>query len=66
VIGFVGIRARFPLVGHRPGLRYRQGATFGHGHYGLSLSPMTGTLIADLISGGPLIVTLQAFRISRF
>ena len=41
-------------------------ATFEHGHYGLSLSPMTGTLIADLISGGPLIVTLQAFRISRF
>jgi len=27
---------------------------------------MTGTLIADLVSGGPLIVTLQAFRISRF
>jgi D-amino-acid dehydrogenase len=41
-------------------------AAFGHGHYGLRLSPMTGRLIADLISGRLPIIDLQAFRISRF
>jgi glycine/D-amino acid oxidase-like deaminating enzyme len=41
-------------------------APFERGHCGLSLSPMTGRLIAGLICGGSPIVDLQAFRISRF
>jgi glycine/D-amino acid oxidase-like deaminating enzyme len=34
--------------------------------YGLSMSHMTGKLIADLICGRSPIMDLQAFRISRF
>jgi glycine/D-amino acid oxidase-like deaminating enzyme len=41
-------------------------AVLGHGRYGLSLSPMTGRLIANLIFGGPMTIDLQAFRMSRF
>jgi D-amino-acid dehydrogenase len=41
-------------------------AAFGHGHYGLSLSPMTGRLIADLMAQRPPTIDVTPFRLSRF
>ena len=57
--------SRLPVIG-QVSVTAKVFAAFGPGHYGLSLSPTTGRLIADLISGGPLIKDLLAFRISRF
>lgn len=39
---------------------------FGHGHTGLSGSPMTGRLIADMIAGRPPSIDPSPFRVGRF
>jgi D-amino-acid dehydrogenase len=39
---------------------------FGHGHVGMTGGPMTGKLIAELVSGRPPAIDLDPFRASRF
>ena len=39
---------------------------FGHGHVGMTGGPMTGKLIAELVSGRPPALDLGPFRASRF
>lgn len=69
VSNWMGFRPSFPdslpVIDQVPGVA-KVFAAFGHGHYGLSLSPMTGRLIADLMSGRPPTTDLRAFRMSRF
>jgi glycine/D-amino acid oxidase-like deaminating enzyme len=54
-----------PIIDRLPG-RSNIYAAFGHGHYGLSLSPMTGQLIADLVAGRGTGIDLAPFRLARF
>ncbi len=54
-----------PIIDRLPGPANLY-AAFGHGHYGLSLSPMTGQLIADLIAGRVSGIDLAPFRLARF
>jgi D-amino-acid dehydrogenase len=54
-----------PIIDRLPGPANLY-AAFGHGHYGLSLSPMTGQLIADLIAGRVTGIDLAPFRLARF
>jgi D-amino-acid dehydrogenase len=39
---------------------------FGHAHHGLTLGPVTGRLIAEMMTGEPTIVDPQPFRVERF
>lgn len=39
---------------------------FGHAHQGLTLGPVTGRLIAEMIQGKPLFVDAQPFSMQRF
>ena len=39
---------------------------FGHGHTGVSGSPVTGRIIADLVSGRPPEIDISPFRVDRF
>ena len=39
---------------------------FGHAHHGLTLGPVTGRLIAEMMTGEPTIVDPQPFRVARF
>lgn len=39
---------------------------FGHGHVGLTLGPITGKLIADLVSNRQPSVDLKPFAVDRF
>ncbi|MGP9636951.1 NAD(P)/FAD-dependent oxidoreductase [Psychrobacter sp. AOP3-A1-26] len=39
---------------------------FGHGHQGLTLGPVTGRLIEEMISGKPLFIDAQPFSSERF
>ncbi|RDK00930.1 NAD(P)/FAD-dependent oxidoreductase [Paraburkholderia lacunae] len=39
---------------------------FGHAHHGLTLGPVTGRLIAEMITGEPTIVDAHPFRVERF
>lgn len=39
---------------------------FGHGHHGLTLGPITGRLLAEMITGERLIINPMPFRASRF
>jgi D-amino-acid dehydrogenase len=54
-----------PVIGASPlspNLLY----AFGHGHLGLTQSATTGELIADLLSGAPPPIDLQAYSVARF
>ena len=65
-------------MGHRPSLpdslpvlgRSRASAdvvyAFGHGHVGMTAAPMTGRLVADLISGRRPAIDLSPFAAGRF
>ncbi|OYX44082.1 MAG: FAD-dependent oxidoreductase [Rhodobacterales bacterium 32-67-9] len=54
-----------PVIG--PSRRHRDVYfAFGHGHMGLSLSAITGRLIADLIGGREPAVPLAPFAVDRF
>ena len=39
---------------------------FGHGHVGMAAAPMTGKLVAELLSGKPPSVDLAPFSPQRF
>ena len=39
---------------------------FGHHHLGLTLGPITGRLIADLVAGRDSVIDLRPYRIDRF
>jgi D-amino-acid dehydrogenase len=39
---------------------------FGHGHVGMTSAPMTGKVVADLVSGRPSSIDITPFRSSRF
>lgn len=54
-----------PIIDRLPGPANLY-AAFGHGHYGFSLSPMTGQLIADLIARRGSGIDLAPFRLARF
>ncbi|KTD06686.1 FAD dependent oxidoreductase [Legionella gratiana] len=54
-----------PIIGQAPrhsGLWF----AFGHGHHGLTLGPITGRLLAEMITGEQLIVDPLPFSPSRF
>jgi len=39
---------------------------FGHGHVGMTAAPMTGHVVAELVSGRPAPIDIAAFAASRF
>jgi D-amino-acid dehydrogenase len=39
---------------------------FGHGHVGMAASPMTGRLVADLVTGRAPSIDITPFRVGRF
>jgi D-amino-acid dehydrogenase len=39
---------------------------FGHGHVGMAAAPMTGKLVAELVSGGPTSADIAPFAATRF
>ncbi|WP_144142318.1 NAD(P)/FAD-dependent oxidoreductase [Paraburkholderia sp. BCC1884] len=54
-----------PIIG--PARRHRDlWFAFGHAHHGLTLGPITGRLIAEMMTGEPSIVDPQPFRVERF
>ena len=54
-----------PVIGRSPHSA-RVFYAFGHGHYGLTLSAVTGRLISDLVAQRDLDIPLEPFRIDRF
>ena len=54
-----------PVIG--PSRQYKNVCyAFGHGHYGLTMAPTTGKMIAQMISGEPASIALTPFSIDRF
>jgi D-amino-acid dehydrogenase len=54
-----------PVIGPAP--RHRDlWLAFGHAHHGLTLGPVTGRLIAEMMTGEPQLVDVEAFRADRF
>ena len=54
-----------PIIGPAPrhdGLWF----AFGHAHHGLTLGPVTGRLIAEMVTGAPTIADPAPFRADRF
>jgi D-amino-acid dehydrogenase len=54
-----------PIIGPAPkheGLWF----AFGHAHHGLTLGPITGRLIAEMMTGAPTVVDPRPFRVERF
>ncbi len=41
-------------------------AAFGHSHWGMSMAPQSGRIVADLVTGAPPNVDLSPYRIDRF
>jgi D-amino-acid dehydrogenase len=39
---------------------------FGHAHHGLTLGPVTGRLIAEMMTGEETLVDARPFRVERF
>ena len=54
-----------PCIGEIPGLPGLF-AAFGHSHYGLSMAPITGRVVADLVSGTSPNLDLAPYDIGRF
>jgi D-amino-acid dehydrogenase len=54
-----------PIIGPFPG-RPGLWLDFGHHHLGLTLGPVTGRLLADLMTGEPPVVDPAPFRAERF
>lgn len=54
-----------PIIGPAPAHRDLWFA-FGHAHHGLTLGPVTGRLIAEMITGAPTLVDPAPFRADRF
>jgi D-amino-acid dehydrogenase len=54
-----------PIIG--PAMRHRNlWFAFGHAHHGLTLGPVTGRMIAEMMTGSDLIVDPSPFRVERF
>jgi D-amino-acid dehydrogenase len=54
-----------PIIGAAP--RHRDlWFAFGHAHHGLTLGPVTGRLIAEMITGAQTVVDPTPFRVDRF
>jgi len=54
-----------PIIG--PGTKHRNlWFAFGHAHHGLTLGPVTGRLVADMMTGTPTIADPTPFRADRF
>ncbi|RDV00573.1 NAD(P)/FAD-dependent oxidoreductase [Trinickia dinghuensis] len=54
-----------PIIG--PGTKHRDlWFAFGHAHHGLTLGPITGRLIAEMMTGTPTVVDPRPFRADRF
>jgi D-amino-acid dehydrogenase len=54
-----------PVIGpakNHPGLWF----AFGHAHHGLTLGPITGRLLAEMMTGGETVVDPRPFRVERF
>ncbi|OLL32286.1 amino acid dehydrogenase [Burkholderia sp. SRS-W-2-2016] len=54
-----------PVIGPAPkhqGLWF----AFGHAHHGLTLGPVTGRLLAEMMTGEPTLVDPRPFRVERF
>jgi D-amino-acid dehydrogenase len=54
-----------PVIGQAPRHRGLWFA-FGHGHYGFTLGPITGRLIAELITGAEPMVETEPYRVERY
>ena len=54
-----------PIIGPAPN---HQGLwfAFGHAHHGLTLGPVTGRLIAEMMTGEQTLVDPTPFRVERF
>jgi len=39
---------------------------FGHGHVGMTAAPMTGKIVADLVTGRPASIDIAPFAAGRF
>jgi len=39
---------------------------FGHGHVGMTSAPMTGKIVADLVTGRPPSIDIRPFSAGRF
>ena len=64
-------RAPAEHAGFAAGARPRAGAdglwlAFGHGHWGLTLGPVTGRLIADMMTGATPFTDPAPYRAERF
>jgi D-amino-acid dehydrogenase len=54
-----------PIIG--PATRHKNlWFAFGHAHQGLTLGAVTGRLVAEMITGEPLLVDPRPFRVDRF
>jgi len=66
---WMGIRPSLPdslpCIGTVPGYSNLFTA-FGHSHYGFSMAPATGRIVAGLVSGVPSNIDLAPYRIDRF
>ena len=54
-----------PIIGKAPRLENAFLAT-GHNMLGLSLAPATGRLVAEMASGGPTFIPVEAYSPDRF
>jgi D-amino-acid dehydrogenase len=54
-----------PIIG--PATRHQDlWFAFGHGHHGLTLGPVTGRLLAEMMTGAPTLADPYPFRVNRF
>ena len=54
-----------PIIG--PAVRHKDlWFAFGHAHHGLTLGPITGRMIAEMMTGSDLTVDPSPFRVDRF
>jgi D-amino-acid dehydrogenase len=54
-----------PVLGRAPG-QSGLWLAFGHGHWGLTLGPVTGRLIAEMMTGATPFADPQPYRAERF
>jgi D-amino-acid dehydrogenase len=54
-----------PVIGRAPG-QPGLWLAVGHGHLGLSLAPITGRLLAEMITGAPASIDPAPYRAERF
>jgi len=54
-----------PVIG-RAGKHQGLWFAFGHAHHGLTLGPVTGRLIAEMMTGEQTVVDPRPFRVDRF